>query len=285
MNRTNPDKNLKESAIHRSGKIPLKIYADDYVPYHWHEEYEILYLEEGQAQCTINGVQICLKKGKALLIQSKDLHAYSSSNGTQNMHAIVVHPDFWASEDNDGIFSGNIRFQQEFSMERKEDRFFFDTVQQIRSCYAQKQFGYEFRLKALLAGLFATMLENDRYSMAEDHTAPSETDTARNLFSYVHEHYAEELSLEQLAKLSHYSKSYIIKLFKKNTGQTPIEYINRYRLDRAKSLLKNKKNSILDVSLMSGFQNVGYFIRIFKSHFGMTPGVYRKELLQKVSES
>ena len=80
MSRTNQDKNLKESAIHRSGKLPLKIYADDYVPYHWHEEYEILYIEEGQAQCTINGVQICLEKGKALLIQSGDLHAFASAH-------------------------------------------------------------------------------------------------------------------------------------------------------------------------------------------------------------
>ena len=168
-------------------------------------------------------------------------------------------------------------------MDQPEDRFFFDAVRQIRHCYAQKQFGYEFRLKALFAGLFATMLENNRYHVEEEHAASAETNVTRNLFSYVHEHYAEELSLEHLASLSHYSKSYVIKLFKKNTGQTPIEYINRYRLDRAKSLLKNKKNSILDVSLMSGFQNVGYFIRIFKAHFGMTPGVYRKEILKEIS--
>ena len=54
MNRITRDKNLKESAIHRSGKLPLKIYADDYVRYHWHEEYEFLYSDGGRAHCTVN---------------------------------------------------------------------------------------------------------------------------------------------------------------------------------------------------------------------------------------
>ena len=107
MNRLVRDKNLKESAIHRSGKLPLKIYADDYVRYHWHDEYEFLLSEGDGVRCTVSGVQIELKTGCALLIQAGDLHAISSA-GPQEITEIVVHPSFWADGEDSELFAGKL---------------------------------------------------------------------------------------------------------------------------------------------------------------------------------
>ena len=283
MNRIARDKNLKESAIHRSGKLPLKIYSDDYVRYHWHEEYEFLLSEGEGVRCTVSGVQIDLKAGAALLIQAGDLHAISADR-PQAIKEIVVHPSFWASEDDAELFSGKLRFQTSFDAQDSVDAQIIEHLHHIQQLYTSKDFGYEFQLKSLFSDIFALMLLHNRYHI-ETQSNSKESEASKNLFAYVHQHFAENLSLEHLAQISHYSKSYVIKLFKKNTGQTPVEYINRYRLDRAKSMLKDSHNSILDVSLMCGFQNVGYFIRIFKEHFGVTPGIYRKQLCQKVSKN
>jgi len=281
MNRIIQDKNLKESVIHRSGKLPLKIYSDDYVRYHWHDEYEFIFSEGGGVHCTVNGNHVSLEPGTALLIQPGDLHAVSA-DGPQQVTEIVAHPSFWATEEELALFSGKLRFQTQFSPKDPADAAIVERLRGIKRCYNERGFGYEFRMKSLFSEIFAAMLAQGRYHVETQESAKG-SDVSESLFSYVHQHYADDLSLERLAELSHYSRSYVIKLFKKNTGQTPIEYINRYRLDRAKSFLQDPKNSVLDVSLMCGFQNVGYFIRIFKSHFGMTPGVYRKELFKKVS--
>lgn len=280
MNRIKQDKNLKESAVHRSGRLPLKIYSDDYVRYHWHDEYEFIFSEGGFVHCTVNGMHVLLEPGTALLIQPGDLHAVSVDQ-PQRVTEIVANSSFWATEEDNELFSGKLRFQMQFVANDPTDAAIVERLREIKRCYTEQGFGYEFRLKSLFSDIFSSMLANGRYHV-EKQESVKESDTSKNLFSYVHQHYADDLSLEHLASLSHYSKSYVIKLFKKNTGQTPIEYINRYRLDQAKSFLQNPKNSILDVSLMSGFQNVGYFIRIFKAHFGMTPGVYRKEILKGV---
>lgn len=281
MNRLVRDKNLKESAIHRSGKLPLKIYADDYVRYHWHDEYEFLLSEGDGVRCTVSGVQIELKTGCALLIQAGDLHAISSA-GPQEITEIVVHPSFWADGEDSELFAGKLRFQSHFSAEDSVDSQIIERLFAIKELYRARTFGYEFQLKALFCEIFSIMLGHGRYRIETQNDA-KETEASKNLFAYVHQHYAEDLSLEHLAQVSHYSKSYVIKLFKKNTGQTPVEYINRYRLDRAKALLKEPNHSVLDIALGCGFQNVGYFIRVFKDRFGVTPGVFRRELLKEIS--
>lgn len=283
MNRSVRDKNLKESAIHRSGKLPLKIYADDYVRYHWHDEYEFLLSEGDGVRCTVSGVQIELKTGCALLIQAGDLHAISSA-GPQEITEIVVHPSFWTDGEDSDLFWGKLRFQSHFSAEDPVDSQIIERLCAIKALYRARTFGYEFQLKSLFCEIFATMLRHGRYCIETQNDA-KETEASKNLFAYVHQHYAEDLSLDRLTQVSHYSKSYVIKLFKKNTGQTPVEYINRYRLDRAKTMLKEAQHSVLDIALMCGFQNVGYFIRVFKARFGMTPGGFRREILKEVSEN
>ena len=74
-----------------------------------------------------------------------------------------------------------------------------------------------------------------------------------------------------LCRVSNYSRCYIIRLFKKHTGQTPVDYINSYRLAKSAELLSNTDMSVLDVSLECGFENVGYVIILFKKSYGTTP--------------
>lgn len=69
----------------------------------------------------------------------------------------------------------------------------------------------------------------------------------------------------------------IIQMFRRNTGKTPIEYINSYRLYMSTGLLRNNNYTILDISMKCGFENVGYFIKLFKKEFGITPLKYRKQ--------
>ena len=66
------------------------------------------------------------------------------------------------------------------------------------------------------------------------------------------------------------------KWFREQFGITPLEYINRERLKLAKQLLADKKNSISSVSLQCGFNDVNYFVRLFKKAEGITPGMYQQ---------
>ncbi len=98
-----------------------------------------------------------------------------------------------------------------------------------------------------------------------------------NVKKYVQENIEYNITLSLVAQLYHYNEKYLGRLFSKEVGMSFHEYINRQRLSYAKTLLKTTRDSILNIALRVGFQNVTYFNRIFKKEFHITPSEYRKE--------
>lgn len=98
----------------------------------------------------------------------------------------------------------------------------------------------------------------------------------RRLTQYIQHNYASPISLDELAKVAIVSKSTLIQAFKLAYDTTPIKYINRVRLEKAKALLLNSDSSISEISEMVGFQSLHYFSRYFKNHEDLSPGEYRQ---------
>lgn len=263
---------LSEEIVHRSFGLPLKIYETGGVYYHWHDEYEFVYSTSSRVQCVVNGQHITLEPDMALLIQSGDLHMLRTEP-TTNMTVIVAHPTFWADDQDLELFRGKLTFQNCFTKDDPVGSFIVESLKRIAECYRQKGLGYEFRLKSLFSGIFAALMEHHMYTQAETNKF---NNSVSAMLIYIHQHYDQKLTLDQLSDHFHYSKSYIIRLFNQNIGETPVEYIKRYRLEKAKETLSNTKLSILETAIACGFSNVGYFIRSFKEQNGYTPSQYRK---------
>lgn len=96
------------------------------------------------------------------------------------------------------------------------------------------------------------------------------------VLQYIHTHYAEPITLDQLASLEHISKSYLSRLFKRQTGQTVITYINSLRIETAKRLLTATRESVDEIACKVGFESPKYFYRAFRTLTGDTPAGFRK---------
>jgi AraC-like DNA-binding protein len=99
----------------------------------------------------------------------------------------------------------------------------------------------------------------------------------KKICQYIDAHYAEPLSLEQIAEQNFISKYYLSREFKKYTGQTPIDYLRSVRMSQAKILLTSTDLSITDVAQRVGFEYTNYFQSVFKKYEGITPLHYRKQ--------
>lgn len=93
---------------------------------------------------------------------------------------------------------------------------------------------------------------------------------------YINEHFTEDLTLDDVAALSGFSKYHFTRLFKQFTGKTFYRYVNLKRIEHAEKLLTSPSATITEVALMSGFSSLPAFVRMFKLIKGYTPTEYRK---------
>jgi signal transduction histidine kinase/DNA-binding LacI/PurR family transcriptional regulator/AraC-like DNA-binding protein len=98
----------------------------------------------------------------------------------------------------------------------------------------------------------------------------------RKAMAYIHENYQQPLSRQDLARHVGMSDDYLTFCFRQELGLTPIAYLNRYRVTRAKQLLKETSKSITEIALDVGFSDSGYFSRVFRKEAGMSPDAFRR---------
>ncbi|NMC02585.1 MAG: substrate-binding domain-containing protein [Chloroflexi bacterium] len=98
----------------------------------------------------------------------------------------------------------------------------------------------------------------------------------RQAMAYIHEHYADPLTREDIARRVGLSEDYLTACFRQELGKTPIAYLNCYRVYQAKRLLKESDQTITDIAFNVGFSDSGYFARVFKREVGVSPQAYRR---------
>lgn len=94
--------------------------------------------------------------------------------------------------------------------------------------------------------------------------------------AYIETHCTQELSVEELAEMCYLSQAQLFRLFRAETGTTPIQYRNRLRIDRAREMLEDPELGVGEIASNLGFENLYYFSRLFRSMAGVSPTEYRR---------
>jgi two-component system response regulator YesN len=98
----------------------------------------------------------------------------------------------------------------------------------------------------------------------------------RKAIDYIHEHYNEQVTLNEVAENIYVSTFYISRMFKKELGKSFVDYLNDVRIEKAKELLKDVKYKTYEVAELVGISDPHYFSKLFKKHSGMTPSEYKE---------
>ena len=97
----------------------------------------------------------------------------------------------------------------------------------------------------------------------------------KKAIAYISSHYADPLTLEDVAEQVQLSPAYFSSVFKQSCGSSFKDYLNMVRIEESKRLLSNTSYSILDIAIAVGFEDQSYFSKVFKKHTGLTPKQYR----------
>jgi len=128
-------------------------------------------------------------------------------------------------------------------------------------------------------GLFnaAETLNHIEKALGRQHTLAGATQQlVRQSMAYIHKHYAEPISREDIAKQVGISADYLTDCFRQELGITPITYLRRYRIRQACKLLETTNHSMMQVALAVGFADGAHFTRTFQREVGVTPRAYRR---------
>lgn len=151
--------------------------------------------------------------------------------------------------------------------------------------------GRDFMLKAYLIQILCLLIRN----LNEPDTQPSSTGcifrspnrqyVVNRMKDYMKQHYKEKISLDHIAANMYLSTFYISKIFKSETGDTPINYLIQLRMEKAKELLRKYPSaSIQEIADEVGYSDTYHFSKLFKKYCGLSPSRYREDYYNKIAK-
>lgn len=145
----------------------------------------------------------------------------------------------------------------------------------------EQQFrGSDIILRKLLECVMVHVLRNNELSI-KDSSIQVKHDEIEIIQQYIRDHYSEKITLDHLSELVNINKYYLIRLFKQQTGLSPIDYLIHVRLAEAEKLLAHTDVTISKISDMVGFHSPSHFSKTFKESNHSTPSTFRKMYIAK----
>lgn len=240
---------------------------------HTHDFYELFLIEEGEIYHFINGRQDVMRKGDIYFVRPEDEHCFQRGNCKKAQFVNMA-------------FSANIFQKAEAVM-----NLYFDTKQNGSSVEIHLPPRMELAIQAKMTFLarektsLSLMVRQDLvvsilldcllllYSQqAFEESVPEWLEQAC-LRMRQNQNYLD--GLEKFIELAGKSQEHLTRCMKKYYHVTPTEYINQIRLEQTTILLETTDDSILDIMLECGFNNVSHFNQLFKKNYGLTPSRYR----------
>lgn len=275
----------REQKRHGTPDFPLEYYFVDenhpqYVmSLHWHSEFEVLRVRSGRLALYLNDSLHDLCAGDVVFIPSGTLHRGEPIDCTYDCAVFDLR-----------IASGysSARISELIQPLISSDAFVeyidatvSDILKKLLDIVAEKPPYYEIAAAAQVAEMVFALCSSGALSRCggEDKRITHRRSVMTLLIDKIEREYTSKITLTDLAEIAGMNEKYLCRFFKSYTGQTPIDYINRLRVDRACFEMTINNMSVTDAAYECGFNELSYFSKIFKKYKGITPGKYKQRFV------
>ena len=264
----------------------LEDYPSGQIPSHWHPEFLFALVLQGRVayiyhQDAAHPVEYELEEGDGVFINSRVVHGCRQLTPGARVFVFGMLPSVMATPLLGMLYQKKILplidsriMGVKFSGRREEDR---PLLELFRRYYGLTPEGedYELRGAALLCeiwvALFRTLEDTSRLWMHQDFD-PVAAELVRPMIQYIVANFTEPITVDQIAQAGGVSRRECYRRFRAILGQTPMEFLIRYRLTAAFYQLSTTSRPVAQVGEAFGFPSAGYFTKQFKKLFGVSPG-------------
>lgn len=255
--------------------------------YHDHDFTELTYILSGKGKYLVEGKVYDIEAGDVIICNPGVKH--------QN---ILVNPKEPTVEFFAGFTGFHFKNMPPNSIVLKDGSYVLHTTTESKQeiakhCYEMiaenesAQIGKYFMLKAHLMQILLLMIRDiteveERTQKGCTFESYNKSYAVKKIINYLNENYENKISLDQIAHNMYLSPVYISKIFKEETGESPINYLIKIRLEKAKDILLNSDGgSIKSIANSVGYEDVYHFSKLFKKYYGISPLYYKKIALEK----
>ncbi len=291
----------EESEIKNEIGYPVHVYFFELskmymkrIAWEWHPEMEIIIVNHGQIKFLTNDSSTVLSAGQGVIINANAMHSIEPVDEEANcsMYSTVFNPaflfgygDVLISEKYQFPITTSSTFQYMILDENTPSQ--SELLEYINGVIADnivKNFGYELSTKSKLCSFWVKLISivsPDEGTKKSVKSISLDEERAKEIIVYIEQHFADRVSLDDIASSVHISKSECCRCFKRALNLTPIEYLMKYRIFKAASMIQDNDSvskSFANLAYSVGFNNASYFNKVFREYLGCTPSEYRRKI-------
>lgn len=268
-------------------------FGTNYVfPGEYHNFWEILYVDRGELEVRADDVVHNLKQGMMIFHKPNEYHRFHATRGkAPNLIVLTFECHSPAM----------LRFSDKvFSLEREEYNLLAEIIKEGRNAFQfpfdcplvrrpGAALGSEQLIKCFLEAFLIRLLRKEAAPAADTALTLANRDNAsadlvEKIIVYMEERISEEVSLQELSRTFHVSRTQLQQLFKKNTGRSVMEYMAKARVDRAKIMIREGTDNMTEIASKLGFSSSHYFSKAFKKATRMSPTEYARTVMLKMEQ-
>lgn len=272
-----------EQVTHELRNIPLSYHHIDekhplyQMPLHWHRPCEIARVISGELTVYMNEDEVTAGANEIVFVNQEIIHGYFPKN------CIYEVIDFDADEillrtslckDILHTFTNNKVNVLPFHPDRNAD--LHRITNRLFTLASVQSNDHDLVLLSILFELLGTIYANHHY--IENFKSSTNVKMFKPLLDFIEKSYMNPITLAEMAQISGMTINRFATCFREFFRQTPIEYLNSYRMERACILLINTNASITEIAYQCGFNDSSYFVKVFKKYKGSTPKKYRSSM-------
>lgn len=288
---TTTDRSGRELVEHGTIAFPIACYHDDFakvdVPWHWHQELEAAVVTEGRCVVAAGKMKYTLTAGEGIFINSEVLHgAWSIENTECRLHSLVFHSRLVGGS-LDSVFQQDYiepllsHPSLEIAVLRPNVPWQKQALEAIENTWqlcVREPEGYHFSVRSALSRLIYLLRRNlPTAQRPSSGKALRDGERVKVMLSFIHDHYAGEISTRGIAASAMISESECLRCFRSTIGTTPIQYVKQYRIQQAAAQLVLTADPVCQIAERCGFQDMSYFAKCFRGQTGLTPTEFRRK--------
>ena len=240
---------------------------DTFEHIHWHNAIEISYVIDGEIEYLCDMDNFVAKPTDIAIINSNRIHSCKSTGKKGTICYLIVHNRFLERY---GVDLSGVSFSHLIQNDEQLKNLFTQIIHEIENkplCYKSVIHAKTLEIAVYIARKYSA--DNMDSIDISDHS--KKLLLAKRAIAYVYSHYESAIKIDDIANELSVSKCHLCRVFKAVTAQTLTEYINSYKVLKARDILKSGGYTASEVSAMLNFSSPSYFYRVYKKHIGHSP--------------